>query len=901
MSVILPIVPFLELCRCTECSLYPTRSKLFCPVGGEGSRDARIILIGEGPGSSEAAVGRPFIGDSGRFLNEALAEVGLRRAEDCYITNAVMCRHADGATPSTGEMAACRDRLHAEIAACANRHVIVVMGSSAIKAVTGNQGSVTKLQGRVEWHAELNAFVTYTWHPAAVLRNPDHCPDFLYALGKAKALLTVKKGAIAPPVQVRWHIFDTNDEALAQLRWMQQHLTGRVSCDIETTGLDWQTDTITQIGFSWNGRTSYLFTKAVLQEPSVLAAFRALFRAHTIQWVWHNGKFDVQFLKMLLNYMPTIYEDTMLKHYLLDERGGGQGENGGTTHSLKPLAYKYCNAPVWDEGIKEANDFTNPAYHAHDLAYTYLLDIALEQAHAHEKPSGQGYPFPLHAYRKVALPAINAIADIEMIGFRIDEEEMARLDARMGGTDTVQEDGTIIHVDGELDTLEKACQRLATITFPRTVSVKVPYLQDKTIGRGKNKKIVRVEKFRREQQVVYDPINIRSTQQIATFLYDYLGLPKMYAKGSKTGEPTTNEEVLTLYADRHPFILKLLRYREQHKLYSTYVRGIVRKIGPDGATHSHFSLHRTVTGRPSSIGPNLQNIPQAVKSPFIARPGMLLLEADYSNQEVRAGAYLSGDAQLQADIKVQDFHWEVTKAVFTAIVDDLMACKGSQEKLEDLLHRRSVFRLVQASYELAPMTAEKLFLAMREHIRKAAKAVTFGVMYRESGPGLAHTLYIKSGIEITSDEGTRYIANWLKKYPGFAAWAAAREQDVLTQGFVDTPTGRRRRFHFLSDDTINASQRQAVNMPIQSISSDMTMLSVVKIHTLFKERGIGHVLLFVHDSIIAEVYEGREQEALHIMRTVMENIIYDIDPCCPVAFPVEIKMGSRWSTLKKAS
>lgn len=898
MSVALPTVPFLEQCRCTECSLYPTRIKLFCPVGGEGSYNARILLIGEGPGTTEAAVGRPFIGESGKFLNAALAEVGLKRT-DCFVTNAVMCRHQDGHTPVASEMMACSGRLHAEITACTNRHVIVVMGSSAIKAVTGNQGSVSNLQGRIEWHPELGAFVTYTWHPAAILRNPDHCPDFLYALGKAKELLTTKKGAIAPPVQVRWHIYDTAEEAVAQLNWMRLHLAGRVACDIETTGLDWQTDNITQIGFSWNGRTSYLFTKHVFHEPYVLAALRLLFQTPAIKWVWHNGKFDVQFLKMLLNYMPRVDEDTMLKHYLLDERGGGQGENGGTTHSLKPLAYKYCSAPIWDEGIKASKDFTNPSYHAHDLVYTHRLDAVLDAEHEHEKPSQQGYPLPINAYRKVAIPAINVIADIEMIGFRIDEEEMTRLEERFAGSDFLCEDGTTQHRDGELDVLEKTCQSLAGVTFPRAVSVKTPYIVDKTKGRGKNKIVVQETKYRREKVTVQDPINIRSTPQVGYFLYDHLGLPKMYAKGSKSGEPTTNEEVLTLYADQHPFILKLLNYREQHKLYSTYVKGIVKKIGTDGATHSHFSLHRTVTGRPSSIGPNLQNIPKNVKSPFIARPGMVLIQADYSNQEVRAGAWLSGDVQLQADITVQDFHWEVTRAVFTAIVNDLLSCEGSLEKLEDLMARRPVFRQVQLKHELRAMDAEKLFDELREHIRKASKAVTFGVMYREGGMGLAHNLYVKSGIEITDREGDQYITNWLAKYHGFAEWAEEREYDVEHAGFVDTPTGRRRRFHYLSDENINASKRQAVNMPIQSVSSDMTVMSVVKVHTLFKQLGIGHVLLFVHDSIIAEVYAGREKEAAQIMRDVMENIVYDIDPNCCVAFPVAIEVGSRWSSLKK--
>lgn len=905
MVVRAKILPkYLHACHCTHCSLYPATEKLFYPVGGEGPTTARIVLVGEGPGRVETVLMRPFVGESGKLLTATLTDVGLQRAE-CYITNAVMCRHDNNETPSQSEVLACRDRLLAELQACTERHVLVLMGATAIRAVTGKQLSVSDVQGRVEWHPEWNAFILYTWHPAFLLRSPDHFPEFRYTLQQAKDLLERPKRTLVAAQPVTWKVWGSILPACDRLHWIHDHVTGAISCDIETGGekredaLEWQRGSVKQIGFCFDGRHADIFPEAIVQDATFRSSLRVLFRSPNLRFVWHNGKFDVQFLTLLLGEQPPIHEDTMLLHYLLDERGGGSGSDGGGSHRLKQLAYKYCGAPVWDEGVKQSGDFTNPRYHAHDLAYTYRLYEVLLREHAREKPSVHGYPQPLHAYRSIVLPAIQAIADIEMRGFPIDMEEMRALDRRMAGYQEMRE-GVEVHVDGELDVLEKRCQQLANITIPREgKKQRIAYEVMKEKGKKGQKYTVVETKYRwGEREIIAEPLNIRSTKQLRLFLYEHLGLPPLYAKGSVTGEPTTNSEALKEMQDKHPFIRELLAYRAMHKIHSTYVSGINRRLGEDGLVHSHFNLHTTVTGRPSSVGPNLQNIPRIVKSPFIARPGYVLLEADYSNQEVRVGAYLSGDKKLQADVQVADFHWEVTKAVFRSVVEALEAARGSLAALEILLQTIPVFSAIALKHAQTPFDVQTLYVKMREEIRKAAKAITFGVMYGEGGIGLAHTLYVKSGIEISIEQGARYISDWLHTYPDFAAWSALMRYEVEHVGFVDTPTGRRRRFHLLTDETLAGSERQAMNMPIQSLSSDMTMLSVVELHTWLTHQNIGQVILFVHDSIIAEVLQGYEISVAQRMQAIMENVMRNhIDATCTVPFPVDIKCGTRWSNV----
>ena len=326
--------------------------------------------------------------------------------------------------------------------------------------------------------------------------------------------------------------------------------------------------------------------------------------------------------------------------------------------------------------------------------------------------------------------------------------------------------------------------------------------------------------------------NINSPKQLGEVLFDRLGLPA--GKKTRTGW-STNADVLDRLKDRHPIVGQVLEYRELAKLKSTYTDGLQKAIGPDGRIHTSFQMTATDTGRLSSRDPNLQNIPvrrrlgAGIRRMFVAGPGNVLVDADYSQIELRLLAHISGDEAMQeAFLSGEDIHAVTAGQVF--------------------------------GLPLAEVTHE---------LRSRAKAVNFGIVYGISAFSLAQD------IGVPQAEAKLYIDTYLAKYHGVREYMERTIAQARETGYVSTLFGRRRALPELHSSNFNLrsfGERVARNMPIQGTAADIIKLAMIRVnHRLGRELPQAKLLLQVHDELIVECPAALGERAAAILKEEMEH------------------------------
>ena len=326
--------------------------------------------------------------------------------------------------------------------------------------------------------------------------------------------------------------------------------------------------------------------------------------------------------------------------------------------------------------------------------------------------------------------------------------------------------------------------------------------------------------------------NINSPKQLGAVLFDELLLP--YGKKTKTGW-STNADVLEKLQGKHPIVDEVLEYRMLTKLKSTYADGLLKVISEDGRIHTNFQMTVTATGRLSSTEPNLQNIPvrkklgAQIRNMFVAAPGMMLVDADYSQIELRLLAHISGDETMkEAFLSGEDFHTVTASNVFGVPLS-----------------------------EVTPI------------LRSRAKAVNFGIVYGISAFSLAQD------IGVYPNEAKAYIDAYLEKYHGVRDYMKQIVETAKAQGYVATIYGRRRYLPELKSSNFNMrsfGERVALNMPVQGTAADIIKLAMVNVHRRLKEEGLkARLILQVHDELIVECPGEEAEQARQILTEEMEN------------------------------
>ena len=404
-------------------------------------------------------------------------------------------------------------------------------------------------------------------------------------------------------------------------------------------------------------------------------------------------------------------------------------------------------------------------------------------------------------YREVELPLVTVLADLERIGFKVDP--------------------AVLQIEGGL-----MDQRIRELT-----------------------------------DAIYEyagcEFNINSPKQLGEILFDKLGLESK--KKTKTGTKATNQEVLEELSDKHPIVPLITEYRQNTKLKSTYIDGLQAAIDPsDGRVHSSFNQTVTATGRLSSTEPNLQNIPvrhelgKLIRKAFQpACPENVLIDADYSQIELRVMAAMSGDrAMIDAFCQDKDIH-TITAAQINHIPEEMVTP------------------------------------AMRSN----AKAVNFGIIYGISEYGLARDT------GISRYEAKRYIESYFARYPGIKAFLEDMVRAAKEQGYASTLMGRRRYLPELTSSkylTRAFGERVAMNMPIQGTAADIIKAAMIKVYNRLKNEGYkARLILQVHDELLIDCPKEEADSVKQLLKESMET-----------AFPLEVPLkvsvaaGATWYDAK---
>jgi DNA polymerase-1 len=350
--------------------------------------------------------------------------------------------------------------------------------------------------------------------------------------------------------------------------------------------------------------------------------------------------------------------------------------------------------------------------------------------------------------------------------------------------------------------------------------------------------------------------NLASPKQLGEVLFDKMKLDDK-AKKTKTGQYATGEDVLAKLRNKHQIVDDILAFRELSKLKSTYVDALPTMINPKtGRVHTSFNQAVAVTGRLSSIDPNLQNIPirtdrgREIRKAFTSRgDGWTLLSADYSQIELRIVAAISGDENMiKAFVENKDIHTATAAKVY-----------GVAE---------------------SEVTGE---------MRRAAKAVNFGIIYGQSAFGLAESL----GISRT--EAKTIIDNYFTEFSSIKKYMDDTINFARETGYVETLMGRKRYLRDItsSNQTVRGyAERNAINSPIQGTAAEMIKLAMVKVHHELKKSGLKtKMVLQVHDELVFDVPEDEVAQVTELIKINMERAM-----ALPHGVPIvaEAGTGKNW-------
>ncbi|MDR1661293.1 MAG: DNA polymerase I, partial [Azoarcus sp.] len=357
-----------------------------------------------------------------------------------------------------------------------------------------------------------------------------------------------------------------------------------------------------------------------------------------------------------------------------------------------------------------------------------------------------------------------------------------------------------------------------------------------------------LELEREAHDLAGEPFNLGSPKQLGDILFKRLGLP--VRKKTATGQPSTNEDVLSELAEDYPLPKLLLEHRGLAKLKNTYTDKLPRMLNPaTGRVHTSFSQTTAVTGRLASADPNLQNIPvrtaegRRIRAAFIAPPGHCIVSADYSQIELRIMAHLSNDARLlDAFARGEDVHRATAAEVFGAAPESV--------------------------------SAEQ---------RRYAKIINFGLIYGMSAHGLARTL----GIERSAAQN--WIDRYFARYPGVAAYMERIKTLAHEQGYVETVFGRRLHLPDIAASQYarrQGAERAAINAPMQGTAADLIKMAMIAVDRWLRETGLkSRLVLQVHDELVLEVPEGE----LDALRAALPGLM---ESAARLAVPLRADVGA---------
>lgn len=785
-----------------------------------------IVIVGIAPGREEVTARRPFIGPSGKLLDACLEGLGTPR-ESVYCTNLV-CTQCK--TPTRDQIAACGGRLRRELAAL-QPWIIILCGALVVETFLPER-KISEVRGAAIWQETDwgGCYLLATYHPAGVMHG--YVPlihDIVRDLEKLPRMLTWPRDGS----NVQHNVIVLRNAAQAQWALGQLPRDRPVAIDIETAASEQKKEVDPEVTGGEGDAEEFDVTSERLlsvafsdgiKDAYVMDAFvaKSLWWPLDVQWTGHNAQFDMMGMRRFLNAPLPIVHDTMLASYCLDERGG--------KHSLKGLAREYLGAGFYEENIDRARLEDYPidevmTYNAADAFMTAkLINVLLPMLKKDEveKP-----------YYEIMIPAANAFTDIALRGIAVDNVRIRELQS-IWFPIYVQKADELIKLGKELGFVNPSAKRL----------------------KPRSSKGVPQDNF--DYAPHPDAINLQSAKQVTHLLYDVLELPK------PEGRRSSDRRALELLEGSHPFVDKLLDFRRLDKVMGDYLmrEALRMQIRDDSRMHPNILMHGTRTGRLSYRSPPLQTIPQShkvgvdlarVREIFVPvdQQNYVVVGADYEKAEVHVAAYLSGDAQMIADLQGGDYHQNVAATAFN-----------------------------------------KRFEDVTESERQTAKNITFGILYGSGAAGLAQTM------RCAVSTATEYIERFKERYHVYNEWYEKQRHDAQVIGELQGPNGRKRRFLLVHGDEAQHMLNQAVNSPVQSLASDYCLSSLIELHqhTMHDEdwRDAFFVWFSLHDANYFEVRRDRLADVIPLIIDVMQRPRFGLP-----RIPVEVKIGPNLGELKK--
>lgn len=861
--------------------------------GPKGPEDSPFVIVGEAPGKEELIEGVPFIGPSGQVLNDALgAHFGRKTVTKTYSrpselhpgklvtwqkdvevvdrhtlifpgdypepyflntldipmfgqdkTPALMTQLAMEARPALLE----KIRKHP-------RKIILALGAVAAQALLDMPGlKITKNRGMLFASDLAEVGILASIHPAFLLRGGGSWRQFkadvTYAIELAQGKTTRRW---TPPT---FSYVRNLNELLHHAQIIRSLPKGRVNFvafDKETEDFQPMQGDILNLGYTWTGNHVYILCgkkydaiQAGLWNGMKFAnvIFEACKESGARQ-TWHNGKFDCRWAHY--HNMPDaqVDEDTMLMSYALDEQRG--------VHDLETVAHDWVYSPDWknelDQHKKKKQSYQVIPYQvlfkyaAYDIANTYRLAPILRREINLD-------PVAKKQYERSLIPASAFLLDLEKRGIAADIDQILKNQARMEA-----EAAPHMHIMREW--------------------------ADKIGLEQHNDKNYYTEKF------------LNSPKQLCELIFDDLGIKN--ADGTLPPR-STGKDIVEKLAD-HPFLQALRKYRKIHKGLSTYVKNLMPDpdneedqydVQPDGRVHATYLIHGTATGRLSSRGPNMQNIPRdpELRGQFIAPPGRMFIEADLNQAEIRSLAILSRDPDL-CKVYTQKglgLHDKVRIDIFGAEKD---WDKPTYHRYLDKWHLTPETRFVRD-----PNTGKVIEDQLIHEMKMRAKNVNFGIIYGITNIGLAEQ------IEDTPAEAQTYLDTWARSFP--VAWEFiqnCRMAPIRGQNLV-TVFGYRKRFRVVTPDNAIAIQNEAANFPHQNTAALITTQAGIRTYELLRQYDTFFVNT-VHDSQLLEAPLDYEiaKKVTAIITGEMEQVPRDWG-LTHIPFKSDAKWGTRWGHL----
>lgn len=746
------------------------------------------MLVGIAPGREEDKLRLPFVGKNGKLLDSLLKSCGWDR-EKCVLTN-LICSDIPKA-PSIEDTIPCMSRFDSEVKQYQPR-LIITFGEITCQAILKDapRSKVSLIRGIPIWHDKYNCYVMACYQPVAMFNDVNVLYDLVRDLKKIPDILTWKTHG--RQADITYTVITDHGRAQEVLDNIPSTSLCTVDIECNPTILDPDifTNTMQCLAICYDGEHAYVFPYEIL--PGLQFPLD-----RNIRWGYQQGQYDIQGILRYLNVQLSLDEDSLLCSYALDERTPRSTGKYTGIHGLKPQSREFLGAGFYEDEVQES---WKTGVFDYDVLYEYNARDAVNTWKLINKWLPELKKDGVEdLYYNLLLPAARMFTRLQYRGIGFDPNAAHEVLEELA--------------DREYELDESIQEQAADAGYPGY-------------------------------------INLNSPKQLARLLYDFLSI-------EHPGAPSTAAAILEEID--HPIVDQILARRTTEHMKDVYVLGPIKELKSDLRLHPDTLINGTVSGRLAYKNPPIGTLPKAgvneeflvVRKLFCARPGYVLVEADYSQAEMRIAAFLCGDPALQNDL--------------------------SQPVSVHLLTAARIL-----DKEPSQVTEyEKVY---------TGKKVNFGILYGIGPKALSNR---RTGMRSSVQEAYEALQKWHKNYSHYAPWTRELLKYVRKHGEVQTVTGRKRRVPAILNDK---QERQIINFSIQSPAGDYTLTSMIELEIALEEYD-SWPLFINHDSITFEVREDHLFRCLERIREVMQRPRF---PGWP-SLPVEIKVGRNMYDMRPES